>query len=1001
MADLPDDCVHQELLMSGGMPLDRTGRHPSDPRVVLAAGFRYWGVWTMAIETENHTVKAGPGPVGGSAERAVRARHGIFGEFYLPALRRFDRELRAGFANRTDLLADVDTAVDAACQDLLGQLLELCVRTVIHEFYTTDLGVAAGGPESTARYEAFARYLGADGTDRILASYPVLDGLIEDTVRNRVRLLETALAAFAADHADLRPLGVPPDVRISSIQCSTGDSHNGGQKVLIVELTGERKIVYKPRSCCPESVMARLAGMVNQELPATHAIRFPRLVARDGHGWHEYVEDTGESSGEQVERFFFRAGVLLGLFSAIGSTDMHFENLIARADEPLIIDLETFVQHLPRHTEQTLNAAFARKLQGSVMGTMLLPARVAGELFDIDMSGLGNPRERPSETWNTYRIAHPGTDAVRFEKIPLQRPAAKNVPMVDGQSARLQDHVGQLVEGFEAGMSALRSRYEEIRDVLTDPQLAGAPVRQVLRPTGIYARFLEAASHPSYLGTEQARRALFAKIPPLRHSDPAVGQAVLDAELEALLANDVPYFTCPFGGTSVLGNQVGLVSDYYTSTLRDQVLTRFDTAVGTSTLENRMMIHHAVLASTDDTWDRCEEDSPTHVTDFFTKSGTTQFAESVADYLCDIAVWDGAGRNCTWVSPRMLDKSRVMLNRHDFSLYQDGGSVLFLATMADITGDERYARTAFAAAVEDKSMFGSVCAFSGLPSSVYLYSELAALLPGEKLAQRRDEHLRLLSHWDIRATTEDDYVGGLSGAGVVLANLYEQRELPQLEKILTDIGARLADRARQDDMPSGRLAHGDLGLYLAMARIGKVRADSALSSAAADGLARILDRLPPTGFVTGNDLSSDMSWCKGVPGLLHAGTQIMADLGHTREEVSTAFMPMVDAVHDRVWSVNHDISLCHGLAGQYESLVRACRLAGDERRELALRESFAKVLARIPETGYRGGLAHSTGLPTFMLGLSGLAQTALTLRMPDLPSAPLFGLRQPAGGRSA
>jgi lantibiotic modifying enzyme len=334
----------------------------------------------------------------------------------------------------------------------------------------------------------------------------------------------------------------------------------------------------------------------------------------------------------------------------------------------------------------------------------------------------------------------------------------------------------------------------------------------VLRPTGVYGRFLEAATHPSYLGTEQARRALLAKLPQPRHPDPVVAEAAHDIELEALMVNDVPYFTCPFGGTSLLGNEVSLVSGYYPSTLRDQVLNRFDTAMHTSTLASRMLINHAVLASVDNTWERVADDSPTYVTDFFAEPGIMPFARSFADYLHDTAVWDGVRRNCTWLSPRMLDQNRVMINKHDVSLYQDGGSVLFLATMADLTGDERYAATAVAAAVEDKSMFGNVCAFSGLASSVYLYSELAKLLPGEKLVQRRDEHLRLLSQWDVRDTAENDYVGGLAGVGVLLANLCEQQEMPGLERLLADIGVRLTDRARLGDLPPGELAHGDLGL---------------------------------------------------------------------------------------------------------------------------------------------------------------------------------------------
>jgi len=53
----------------------------------------------------------------------------------------------------------------------------------------------------------------------------------------------------------------------------------------------------------------------------------------------------------EVSAFYRHGGALLGLVHALGGTDLHDENIIARRDQPVPVDLETVLQPCPRRSE--------------------------------------------------------------------------------------------------------------------------------------------------------------------------------------------------------------------------------------------------------------------------------------------------------------------------------------------------------------------------------------------------------------------------------------------------------------------------------------------------------------------------------------------------------------------------------------------------------------------------------------------------------------------------
>ena len=69
--------------------------------------------------------------------------------------------------------------------------------------------------------------------------------------------------------------------------------------------------------------------------------RVLEVIAKEEYGWIEFVEHRACRSKKEVKDFYHRAGSLLAVLYAMGTTDCHMENLIADRDQLILIDMET------------------------------------------------------------------------------------------------------------------------------------------------------------------------------------------------------------------------------------------------------------------------------------------------------------------------------------------------------------------------------------------------------------------------------------------------------------------------------------------------------------------------------------------------------------------------------------------------------------------------------------------------------------------------------------
>jgi type 2 lantibiotic biosynthesis protein LanM len=257
------------------------------------------------------------------------------------------------------------------------------------------------------------------------------------------------------------------------------------------------------------------------------------------------VVAQGCASAAEVRRFYERQGGYLALLYALEATDLHFDNLIAVGEHPMLIDLETLFQPRigiedSRHADQRASDA----LHDSVLRVGLLPQRMGSgaESDDLDISGLG----AAAGQLTPYEVPYwegAGTDEMRLAHKRTVLAGGQHRPALSGAAVNVLDYTEALAAGFTT-VYRLLLKYRNTLLAADGPvaRFATDEVRVLLRPTQVYDQLLWDSYHPDLLRDALDRDRLFDRL------WGAVGYLsdlakVIPAEREDLLKGDVPTFT--------------------------------------------------------------------------------------------------------------------------------------------------------------------------------------------------------------------------------------------------------------------------------------------------------------------------------------------------------------------------------------------------------------------------------------------------------------------------
>ncbi|MFJ5229466.1 type 2 lanthipeptide synthetase LanM family protein [Kitasatospora sp. NPDC088391] len=797
-------------------PPARDGGGPVAPPVHAAAGSARRTVepsappaWAAAAVLAAATA---PAPPAGPAPWAVGFA-GVLTPFTAAAL----AELRAAPAWRAlRRTAELDSLERDFQVGLASLLVHVARRTLVLELNVLRVGGGLRGADGEARFADFLRQAGTRGRlTALCAEYPVLARLLADTARDTVAAWAELAERFTADRDALvrEVLGGTDPGPLARVAVGAGDRHGRGRTVAVLHFADGRRAVYKPRPLAVHrhynDLLRLLTGLVPNAELATLAV-----LDRGGHGWVEFAEAAPCADRRGVDRFYRRLGLQLALLHVLGGTDVHYENLVARGDQPVLVDVETLF-----HPDQGQPAPLGgdpaqRVLAGSVHRIALLPFPMLGEHGVADLSGLGGDDGAP------LPVAVPGWDGAGTDRMRLvpergRLRGAANRPRLGGADADPARHAEPLVAGFRAGYRALAAAAPRIA-APGGPldRFAADTVRVVARPTRRYGALLEEATHPDALRDALDRDLLFTALWRESADDPARRPLVRD-ELDALRRGDVPLFTTtpaadPADPDGPPHGSGGLAR------ARRRLL-----ALDRTDLYDQEWIVRAALATRGGAASRAAR--PTGGPQPPVAPDPDRLLAAACD-LADrvLARAHGDRRRVNWLTlERITDRDWALMPQ---GAGLDGGypgTALFLAQLAALTGTARYAETArravrplpalLSALAADPAHTAAVGAggFTGLGGIAYAAARLAALLdeePAGPLHGAAARAVALTARAARTAPAEDDDPGRqlLSGDAGCLAAMLAVHRLtgnPEAAAVADRCAERLA--ATPDPAPDG------------------------------------------------------------------------------------------------------------------------------------------------------------------------------------------------------
>lgn len=931
----------------------------AEPRTALAARVQRPG-WATFVELA--VARAGGRvPNGDVADGDVPADHvAAFGLVLRPFVELARERIAHAVADAPDA-AGVDL-----CLGLAERLVRLASRTLVLELDRARSAGRLRGPSPRARFADFVRQ-SARGPDlaELCARYPVLARLLATACEQAVAAGVELITRFAADRQEIvRTLlrGDDPG-RLVEVGATAGDLHGGGRSVRTLRFADGTTIVYKPRSLDVDEHFRRIASWANGRIPDL-ALRTARSLPRAGYGWQEFVRFAPCRDEPAVDRFYRRQGVLLALLHALDGTDVHYENLVAAGDQPVLVDVETlFHPVLPRVLTAGADPA-ADLLATSVLRAALLPQLMIGENGAVDISGTGGDKDTVFPVHGVaWRDA--GTDTMRLVREPAPFTGAVNRPSRGGRDVEPTAYRDALLAGFREGYRAIATGGAELLDLVAG--CARARTRVLLRPTQLYANLLDECTHPDVLGDALDRDRVFDLLWADSLADP-LRLRLVRHEIADLWAGDVPLATAtPSAAHVVLGEGRVELPDRAVDAARRKI-TAMDEA-GLRTQE--WLIAAAFAART--------EQGVHHVAAPVaapSRSGTAadptpdrvlELARDIADDLVARAV-RGPDR-VNWFGLELVeDRHWTVLPLGAGLANGYPGVALFLAQLAALTGHDHYRRVADAAMRPIGRLLEVLAAqphlaravgtggFAGLGGICYALGRLGAV---DELRVGLDLMGRFPDHGET--CVAEGRAGGLAA----LLAVHADTGLP--------CAATLADRYAESLValgpPDGAgFARGAAGTAWALRLHGRAQATGPLPTATV-----------PTGTVPTATVSSGMStgigWCDGLAGVCLA----------------------YDSVHDDLVDGDlpvGDMSLCHGELGVLD-VLGTFAASGDGRAAQAHRRRARRLVETMSRDGVRCATPGGVPTPGLLTGLAGIGYGLLRLGFPErVPSV----LRLSPGG---
>ena len=938
----------------------------------------------------------------------------VFGAFYgsliKQARKRIDQKIMKLQGIQRTILDDFEMF-------LLNILNNLCIRTLIYEMHICNQEGKLKGND-IEKYQYYIEHFLCDKEylKDFFALYPVLERRINETIQNAIDIYEEVIQRINYDADELmEKFNIPKEKFLVIHMFSTfSDSHKNGRRVFQIEFVTGQKILYKPRSLKNE---IKLQEIINCFYKLCGLERHEYLILdKENYGWCEIVQSTACRSINQLQRYYKRIGVILFINYILQGGDIHYENLIACNEYPVIIDAETFIGNIESGNEKSATEKISSLLRKSVLYSGILPFYSwdnAGNM-GINMSAISG------EEGQKYPIKIPmiiNSKSVNM-RVVYDYPVSKknnNLAMLDDQFIEPREFAGCIIEGFKKAYLAAMQNTEMLLNIIQ--QYKELQIRHLVRNTQQYAILLNSSYHPELLMDGGARN-LFLYSLVNGNLQNEKSRILIEDEISDLLEGDIPYFYFRCDERSLFTWDNKEEKGFFKSSALEQIQENIRNMSITDLREQIQYIK--ITFNMENAANIKIENKNLGTISGVNKLGIAEkMIKKLVHKIGAETIYSDDGTDVNWIGVKLcgIRENQWMIQALPTTLY-DGiiGVDLVLHLYEFIYQDRKY-NGIFK--IIDKRIFdyidninknknsisgSSLGVFSGQGSILYMLNILYEMTGDPKYKEYFDKWLKCLE----TVIFEDkffDLISGSSGIILVLINMYKKtKENPYLQKAIQIADNLISNMATEENMAGWKseatpkilagFAHGNSGFIEVFARLYEVHP----SEKYIEIISRLLkyeDTLYSEKINNWIDLrefpdetkdrKQPVAWCHGAPGILLS----RLTLYHVIKKMAPNWLlnqVIVDIRRAKDKLIQEDLHvgycLCHGNMGNLLILRKYTEMFEDQQAKEICNHWFERIIGLFSTQSI---LPTERYNPGFMTGLSGIAYAMLAYTTRKLP----------------
>ena len=804
------------------------------------------------------------------------------------------------------------------------------------------------GNTEEEKYRSFLRMLQTDSyQSELQEAYPVLSEILSTRYKMIEEFLNEIRTHFETDREELMDncLISESNVGIKNLQCTAGDTHNGAKRVILLTLSDGSKLIYKPHSLAVDEAFNDIARWFSRYLGIE--IRTVQTLNKESYGWCSYVSADPCVNENQVRRYYYRYGTLIFLTKILGSTDLHYENLISSGEFPIIVDAELILgrgRTILDKASEGINELF----QESVLHSGLLPlyAFVKSE-EGVDVSAISGEAGRvlPLEIPTVVNV---GRADVHIEYCHPKTAGGNNRCLLFNEFQEPQRFIREIKRGFRDSYLIAMHHKEELTKMINS--FEKLPVRVLLRNTQTYSNILSISWHPRYLTKAGLREEMFEALENKQNPGNDFSNWQLKEEKNALLLGDIPYFYCYPDEHGLRSGQGGEYPSFFQETILKRIERRIETLC-----EKDINVQLYLIEATLEMGKKNNLPCPICFSDLaeISPENILRASEKLANMITERMMVSENGE-IGWIQFSLAgyQGKGQMIRPAGLYLYNGlAGILLFF----ELLNRERRRRGYYCI-----QTYENICIQITRQLKLHTakmkdmgdsYTNPTGLLNGEgsivllyQLMYRVDQDLKWLNAMELQCRIlsggiendqEYDLLSGNAGAIMVFLNAYELTGNRNYIDEAVRAGEHLLTHAQKEDrgwcwkgsiVKKGLtgMAHGNAGILMALQRLAKYSGREDFFFAAHEAM-RYEDsfysaekndwmdlRLPPES-VWDNDHTR--AWCHGYGGIILSRQKVFADF---RGRKMLKSKPANWYINKFTENIQHNsLCLCHGKAGDY------------------------------------------------------------------------------------